>query len=409
MNRPNNCVSRLSCLLLFLLVLEACSVTPYKNDATVTETLQRRAETQTQGLIQVRASVPGKVESERLFGIPIYNRGIQPVWLEVTNNSNERARLVHLSLDQEYFSPFEVAYIHKKYFSKQGWQDLEQFLYKTAIPRFIQPGQTVSGFIYTHASDGTKGFNVDVFHRAQENGFEEFTFFITVPGFTPDHASVDFEELYANSVQTNLDSEGLRAAIEDSSCCTTNRAGTGKGQPVNILLVATGQELLQSFLRAGWSETTYDKDDNYLNNVNYLFDRPPDAVLRKSRGKSTSTERNEISLWMAPFQFEGTPVWIAHMKHAIGRRYQINEIFFGSAQDPDVDDGRNFLLQNLWYSQSLSAVAYLQTPHIVAMEKPNIDFNNNSYFTDGLRIVMWLSADPVALQDTKNMNWDTLQ
>ena len=99
MNRPNNCVSRLSCLLLFLLVLEACSVTPYKNDATVTETLQRRAETQTQGLIQVRASVPGKVESERLFGIPIYNRGIQPVWLEVTNNSNERARLVHLSLD----------------------------------------------------------------------------------------------------------------------------------------------------------------------------------------------------------------------------------------------------------------------------------------------------------------------
>ncbi len=44
---------------------------------------------------------------------------------------------------------------------------------------------------------------------------------------------------------------------------------------------------------------------------------------------------------------------MGQIKHAIGQRYKINEIFFGSAQDPDVDDGRNFLLQNLWYSQSL--------------------------------------------------------
>ena len=115
-----------------------------------------------------------------------------------------------------------------------------------------------------------------------------------------------------------------------------------------------------------------------------------------------------MSLWLAPSRVDGTEVWVAQVKHAIGRRYQINEIFFGSAEDPDVDDGRNFLLQNLWYSQSLEAVAYLKTGKVVPKEDPAVDFNNNPFFTDGTRIVLWLSGDPVAMQDVRNLNWNEL-
>lgn len=278
----------------------------------------------------------------------------------------------------------------------------------TAIPRQIPAGETRSGFIYTHAKDGTKSFNVDVFYSGSGDPvYEEFTFFVNVPGFVPDHATVDWKSLYDMDSIQDVSIDQLRTELLELPCCTTNRDGSGQGQPINIVLVANGIEVLQSLLRAGWSETSYEKDDKYLNNIEYLFGRPPDAVFRKSRGRSTlTTDRNELSLWLAPLKNDGTGVWMAQVKHAIGQRYKINEIFFGAAQDPDIDDGRNFLLQNLWYSQTLLAVAYSDTGLAVPVSNPMLDFNNNAFFTDGGRIVMWLSGDPVALQDVRNFSWD---
>lgn len=390
---------------LLFFMLAACSSTPYKHDSLDDFQLEQRAVTQEQGGFRVRASVPSQEEAEKIFGIPIYKRGIQPVWLEITNNTPGRARFVLVSVDRYYFSPFEVAYMHKKHFSKQGWMDMEKYLFETSMPRQIPAGETVSGFVYTHASDGTKLFNVDLFHESsKEAGYEEFTFYIEVPGFVPDHAGIEFEGLYTANEIRDVDPDGLRLALQELPCCTTNRDGNGQGQPANVVLVADGLEVLQSLLRAGWSETSYEKDDIYLKNVNYLFGRPPDAVFRKSRGKST--ERNEMSLWLAPLRNDGKAVWMVQLKHAIGQRYKINEIFFGSAQDPDVDDGRNFLLQNLWYSQSLSAVAYTTTGKVVPMETPVQDFNNNPFFTDGARIVMWLSGEPVGLLEVSAIEWD---
>lgn len=403
--------SRLNKILfaVFLIIfLAACSSAPYRHQPLDNFGIEARAITKVEGEIQVRAAVPNQEEAEQLLGIPIYKRGIQPVWLEITNNSPHRGRFVLVSVDREYFSPLEVAYMHKKHFSKQGWMDMERHLYDTAVPRQIPAGETVSGFVYTHAKEGTKSFNVDVFYSGSgEPVYEEFTFFIDVPGFVADHATVDFHALYDKDSIDDLSNDEMRERLREAHCCTTNRDGSGQGQPINIVLVAKGLEVLQSLLRAGWSETSYEKDDNYLNNVNYLYGRPPDAVFRKSRGKTTYTaERNELSLWLAPFRNDGVAVWMAQIKHAIGQRYKINEIFFGAAQDPDVDDGRNFLLQNLWYSQSLSAVAFLVTDYRVPMESPALDFNDNAYFTDGGKIVMWLSGDPVALQDARNLYWD---
>jgi hypothetical protein len=381
---------------------------PYTHQPLSDFQVEQRAVTEEKGPFRVRASVPSREEAEDILGFPIYKRGIQPVWLEISNNGQNRARFTHVSVDREYFSPLEVAYMHKKYYSRQGWMDMERHLMATAIPRVVPAGETVSGFIYTHASEGTKNFNVDVFYTGSADaGYEEFTFFIEVPGFVPDHVSVDFEALYAAEDIRDLDNDQLREELMHFPCCSTNRDGSGMGQPVNIVLVAGGKEILKSLLRAGWSETSYEKDDNYLNNINYLFERPPDAVFRKSRGKTTyTTERNELSLWLAPFRNNGTGVWIGQMKHAIGQRYKINEIFFGAAQDPDVDDGRNFLVQNLWYSQSLQAIAFSDKGKAVPVDAPVVDFNDNAWFTDGGRIVMWLSENPVALQEARNLQWD---
>jgi hypothetical protein len=219
----------------------------------------------------------------------------------------------------------------------------------------------------------------------------------------PDHADVDFEGLYTADSIIDTDTEGLKDLLESMPCCTSNREGSGQGPPANVVLVGKDLNILRALLRAGWSETSYIKDDNYLNNSNYLYDRPPDATFKKSRGKTT--ERNELSLWLAPVRVDGNLVWLGMVKHAIGRRFEIEEVFFGTALDPDVDDGRNFLLQNLWYSESLKAFAFAYTIPEVPMQQPLLDFKGNPYFTDGNRTVMWISGEPVGLADVRNLLW----
>jgi hypothetical protein len=392
---------------LFGLSLQACSLTPYEHGSLDGTPVLQRAVKQQSGTFEVRASVPSEDEAEQIFGIPVYNSGIQPVWLEVTNNSGSRARLILTSIDREYFTPLEVAYMHKKYFSKQGWMDMEEFLFTNAMPRMIAAGAKESGFIFTHASRGTKSFTVDIFHSGQIDNYDEFTFFIEVPGFVPDHARVDFEGLYTENDLVTTDINGLEEVLEAVPCCTTNRNGDGQGQPVAVALVGKGRMILRALLRAGWLENTYIKDDIYMNNSDYLYGRPPDATFRKSRGKTT--ERNELSLWLSPIRVDGEPVWLGQVKHAIGRRYEISEVFFGTSMDPDADDGRNYLLQNLWYSHSLLAFAITGTEVRARAENPLLGFRGNAFYTDGNRFVMWVSGDPVALNDVRNLLWETKQ
>ena len=397
--------ARLWPLALLLLAVSACSLTPYTPDPSAEEQVLQRAAAQVEGPIEVSASVPSIEEARQIFGMPLYRRGIQPVWLEITNRTAFLARFAYSSVDPDYFSPFEVAYMHKKYVSKQGWKDMEAHLFSKTIPRFIRPGESVSGYLFTHTTTGTKSFNVDVFYQDQEiPSHEDFTFFITVPGFAPDHADVNFETLYAASELVDTDNDGLHEILKVFPCCTSNRDGDGQGMPVNIVLVATGREILKALLRGKWLETSYEKDANYMNNSHYLFGRPPDAIFRNMRGKST--ERNELSLWLSPYRVQGKPVWMGLNKHAIGQRFKIGDWYFGPAQDPDVDNGRNYFMQNLWYSQSLEALAFAQTGNTVPEDAPVMDFQKNPFFTDGYRLVVWVSGEPVSLEETRSLNWD---
>jgi hypothetical protein len=391
-------------LLALLLFLPACSMAPYRYEPLDRFEVEQRAVTKEQGVFTVRTSVPSVQEAEKLFGIPLYDRGIQPVWLEITNHNDERARLVLASIDRDYFSPLEVAYMHKKRFSKQGWMDMENYLFANALPRHIGAKETVSGFIFTNASTGTKAFNVDLLYTGEERGFEQFTFFIEVPGFVPDHKSVDFQNLYAAEDVRDVDNDGLRSLIREIPCCTTNRDGTALGRPLQLFLVADGRDLLRALLRAGWNETSYERDEKYLSGADHLFSRPPDAIFRKRRDKST--ERAELGLWVAPVRVDGKPLWVAQFKHAIGRRYAIGELFLGVTLDPDTTDGRNYVLQDLWYAQALKHWAWSASGRKVSQDTPELDFHGNPWFSvDPYRSVIWISDRPVAMAAATIIEW----
>ena len=188
--------SILFCALL-LVSLAGCGGRAYVYDNAPLDALSAAAETKADDDVTVRASVPGREDTEALFGVDLYAQGIQPVWLEITNGLEGNARYAPVSTDGNYFSPLEVAWKFRGGYSDDAEFELQKRLYLAAMPRYIPPGETRSGFVYTHLDNGAKGFNVDVHSLGSAH---LFTFLLRVPGFTPDYANIDFEAMYEKIV-----------------------------------------------------------------------------------------------------------------------------------------------------------------------------------------------------------------
>jgi hypothetical protein len=73
--------------------------------------------------------------------------------------------------------------------------------------------------------------------------------------------------------------------------------------------------------------------------------------------------------------------------------------------DPDVDNARDFLMQNFWYSQSLGALASVGGVPRSSISAPLRNFAGAEYFTDGQRVVLFVSENPVAMDQTDILPW----
>ena len=230
--------------------------------------------------------MPGPDETRRLFGVPLYERGVQPVWLEIESRGPVRVRFASTGIDAEYFSPIEVAYIHRSGFSGPARAAMESYYHDAAMERFVEPGVKESGFVFTNAWPGTKAFNVDLF-GTDRNDYT-FTFFIDVPGFVPDHAEINFAGLYTEGQITELDESGLPAGLDVLPRFTTDAAGIEPGEPVNVVFIGHGPDLRSALLRSDWQETAANRQSSGTpaSRSRYLFGRRADAILRKSRGKN---------------------------------------------------------------------------------------------------------------------------
>ena len=381
--------------------LAACATQSYHYKSTDSLQVRERAVTQSEGNIRISASVPDAAEAEAIFGIPVYKRGIQPVWLEIVNNSPDRLRFAPTALDPQYFSPLEVAYMHRKGFSKSARAQMDRYFYDSAMSRQIPAGETRSGYVFTHLSAGTKSFNIDLFSPGTDYSF---AFFLNVPGFVPDHAEIDFDTLYAAEEVREYELAGFREGLASLPLTTTDQSGQQTGRPVGVVIVGNGLDVLKALLRAGWNESPSSHDAAQLAKAHYLFGRIPDAVFRIQR--NSKTDRNKLFLWMAPLKVDGESVWLAQITNFIGQKTQLEQVIFGARIDPNVDDGRDFLMQNLWYSQSLEQMAWLAGGKAIAIENARPDFNGIEYFTDGYIHVAWLSGVPVSLIETRRLDWD---
>lgn len=401
------------CAVLALLLL-GCAAGPESVNTIPEGDYRERLVTQERDGVRVTAGVPSAQETAALFDEALYDRGIQPVWLEIENRRDQTVSLLPVGLDPQYYSPLEVANLDAAE-STPPEMLVDTFFLDQRMSFLIPPGASVSGFVFSRLDEGTKTFNVDIFGEAY---FDTFTFFIPVPGLQIDHYSVDWAGLYGPEEWREVDEEQLLEGIEALACCVTDKAGDATGDPLNLVLIAWPMDVYTAFIRAGWDETetitgstTWKTVRSFFSGENYRYS-PVSSLYALGRAQDVAFqwtrenihERNHLRLWMTPFTYEGTPVWIGQISRDIGVRFTKKTITTHKI-DPQVDETREYLLENLAYAQSLKAFGYIGGVGAVPQDQPRGNLTGDPWFTDGLRLVLWLSSEPVAIDELEVLDW----
>jgi hypothetical protein len=290
----------------------------------------------------------------------------------------------------------------------------EQF-FKAGMGTNVVPGGQSSGFIFSVLDEGTKAFNVDVISR---QGLVTFTFFISVPGLRIDHQNVDWENLYPPEEISELSRDELIERLESVICCVRDKKDENMGDPLNLVIIGDPDDVYYAFIRAGWDETeTIHKGSAWKTmksfvgggeyryspvSALYVFGRPQDVAFQKAR--SNIHERNHLRLWVSSARYEGKPVWLGQISRDIGVRFTKKTITTHKI-DPDVDETREFLLEDLVYSQALQKLAYVGGVGAAPMDQPRGNLTGDPYFTDGYRLVLWVTSQPVDLADVEVEIW----
>jgi hypothetical protein len=405
-------------LLLTFFLMVFCGCAGY-NPSPVSETLfLQRARTKTQNNVAVTAAVPDAAETREIFGVDLYADGIQPVWLKIENSDDQSIWFLPVGVDPLYYTPFEASYLNHFRFSASANKKMDQHFFKSGKDIYIRPGSSRAGFVFTNLDEGTKDFVVDLL--GEDRKVRTFTFFITVPGLKIDHRNVNFRELYPPEKWVNMtEEEDLRAYLQKLPCCTTSQEGGETGDPLNLVVIGSGDDVYHAFIRAGWDETEIITSRSaWRTGVSFLFGgryryspvsalfvfgRSQDVALQKTRG--SIHERNHLRLWLAPVLFQGELVWVGQISRDIGVRFTTRTIVTHKI-DPDVDETRSYLSQDLLYSQGLSKLAYVKGVGAAPIESPRRNLTGDPYFTDGLRVVLWVSSQPVAFERFEFIRWE---
>ena len=375
---------------------------------------QERAQTQVEGNVRVTASVLSADETEAVFGVALYKKGIQPIWLEIEHQDDKPIWFLPFSVDPDYFSPLEVTYPFHRPFDKKYNDQIDRYFLNHAMGLFLAPGSSRSGFVFTNLDLGTKSFNVDLV--GDDNLVKTFTFFIPVPGLRADHQDVDFDNLYSAADIVHYDEADFKDALKNLPCCTMNKDGTKQDFPINVILIADGNDLLRVLIRGGWNETATTKKSSSADQPLssgipqssrytpvaplYYYGRFQDASFREKR--ASGFERDQLRLWLSPMRFEEKEVWVGQISREFGGPSSSKK-----NQKINLDEMQDFLLQNLWYAQGIEKYGFVKSPGVAApLSKPRTTFRDVTYVTNGYRAVLWISGDPVPLSDVEVMDWE---
>jgi hypothetical protein len=103
--------------------------------------ISRAAKKSVPGL-QVSASALGARESQQSFGEDLAKYNIQPVWLSIENETDEQLAFLPITMDSDYYSPYEVSYRFHGVFSFAANHARDEFFLTRQIANILPAHST---------------------------------------------------------------------------------------------------------------------------------------------------------------------------------------------------------------------------------------------------------------------------
>jgi len=386
-----------------------------------------RATTDSAGGVDVTAAALSDRESHRFFGVRMARKGVQPVWIRLVNGTDTPARLELFSIDPAYYTPLEAAYVSHFAIGKRllsfgflGWMFLpliplipfkaisarranrrmNSYFKEHGIPIGIIPPRTErSGFVFTTPDEGTKKLDVKVL--AGDRALE-FSFSLDVPGLdVRDVAGVvsDARELQ------EVDEKTLLAWLATQPRATTNKRGNVEGDPLNLVVVGDAGTVRTAF-GGRWDPAEvitpstclkmakaflFDSEYRY-SPVSSLYVDGASQDLALQRARAVINERIHLRLWRTPMALAGQQVWIGQVSRDIGVRFTLKTWNLTTHKiDPDVDEARDFVVDNLMAARRVSRIGGVGGVGPSLDSAPRRNLTGDPYVTDGMRAVIVLS------------------
>jgi LssY C-terminus len=378
-----------------------------------------RSQSQEQDGVTVTLSIPTDDDVSRFFGVELAENDIQPIWIRITNTSDVDYWLLPVAIDRDYYSADEAARITGDDLSDEQQAANRAKFRANAMPFFSKAHGTTEGYVY--ASHMRGGRFVDVRLSGHLRAIRmRFSVLLPTEGF--DYERSALRQLYAQVQDLpDLTLPQFRERLREMPCCTTNDDGSGEGDPLNVVLVGSGEEAVASLTSSGWSFTeaiTIDSirrmigaaisSDSFLTapvSSLYAFGRAQDIALQ--RGRSTISQRNHMRLWLAPFRCEGQSVWIGQVSRDIGVKVTTKSPTLTThVIDPVVDESREYLFQSLLHHDAVRQFAFVRGVGAATEADPRHNLADDPYFTDGMRLVVWLSSTPVPPHMALDLGWN---
>ncbi|WP_342777872.1 LssY C-terminal domain-containing protein [Paraburkholderia guartelaensis] len=269
---------------------------------------------------------------------------------------------------------------------------MDDYFAKLAFGNPIPPGETRSGILFTNPDRGIKLVNIDLLGN---HTLIPVSLFVRVPGGTMDpHLAQTFPE---TAITDYTDLASLRAALERLPCCATDASGAVQADPLNAVGIGQLTDIGAALIRRN-----YRRDARAPDLAQRVFGREPDFVMRKEA--QTGAPATWIRGWLTPIRFQGQLVYIAQVGRPIGGRFAPRGKSHLVLQG-NVDEARNFLIQDLMYSTGLDKLGFVNGVGAAPSTHPRTTLDGATYYTDGLRAVVFFAVRPRSLSDVDFIDW----
>jgi hypothetical protein len=389
----------------------------------------RDVQEKTVGSVTVAVSLLTDDQARQHFGVDFQRHDLQALWISVRNGSGRPLWFIRNVLDPDFYSADEAALLSQGDVARDTRPDLLRHFRDESIRARLEARTITEGFVFLPRIEG--GRYVDI--RLQRDAFVEsgtpdglpwelrFEFALPLPDGDFDYERLDPARTYAGRALPELSLDELRATLELLPCCAANAAGTGEGDPLNIVIVGQADRLLHSLTRSGWSFThridlrsvrremaAAVSGDSYpvapVSSL-YAFGRKQDVALQRAR--RSISQRNHLRLWLAPFRHQGQSVWIGQISRDIGIKVTPKSPTLTThVIDPQVDTTREYLLHSLIAEGFVDRFGFARGSAAGTPAEPRHNLTGDEYYSDGLRLVLLLAPEPVRPEQVRSLRWE---